>query len=178
MVSKSVGESGNFTVEFALILSTFIFIFLFSGDLVYRLVLQGKIDRTSYSLVNIIKARTQFFGRDGNVTSTQANTLYQIAINSFHRNFNNFDENELGLIVESQTFWDIAHANSPKRYILGGLSCTQPTGNMSETSVVTSWGRQAPVYRVTICYKAKSMLGSLAGHAYPAVYSSSVMIGR
>ena len=62
-----------------------------------------------------------------------------------------------------------------------GTNC-QPAQTLSsvegDLSVVTSWGRQATLYRVTLCYETENLIANLLNAGFTTVQSSSVIVGR
>ncbi|WP_254795850.1 tight adherence pilus pseudopilin TadF [Moritella viscosa] len=43
---------------------------------------------------------------------------------------------------------------------------------------MTSWGRRASIYRVTMVYRTENWFGALIGEEFNTVSSSAIMIGR
>ncbi|WP_273860651.1 tight adherence pilus pseudopilin TadF [Photobacterium sp. GSS17] len=174
-------QRGNFSVEFAIVGIVLSVIFVFSADVIVKLSIRGKLDRLSFSLVNVLKERTQLYDEDYEIKNiSEANIIYTIASNSLQRTLNSYESSRFGAVVEQLTFKSIGHANLPKTYIFGAYSCSlsQTIKDFEYLSVVTSWDRQATLYRVTLCYRTDNTFGSLINESYARVSSSSVMIGR
>ncbi|EEX34230.1 MULTISPECIES: tight adherence pilus pseudopilin TadF [Vibrio] len=167
-------QEGSFTVEFALIGVMLSFVWAFSGDIIIKMSTKGKLDRLSYSLVNILKERTQLYEAGLSITQEDALVLSNIATNSLSRTVGAFDSNKLAVVVEARTYDPQAHTDR-----FGPAAC-QPNGleRLDNLSVLTTWDRQAPLYRVTICYETDNWIGSLLGQEYQIVSSSSILIGR
>lgn len=173
-------QRGNFTVEFAVVGVALSFMFVFSADVIIKLSIRGKLDRLSYSLVNVLKERTQLYDEDYVITQSEADTIFTIAQNSLRRMQQSYKDKNFGGVVEELTFRGIGNPNAPRRYNLGGYACplAQTINEFDYLSVVTTWTRQATLYRVTLCYNTDNMFGSLVNESYMNVSSSSIMIGR
>lgn len=64
-------QRGIFSIEFAIVGICFSLLLAFSGDVIIKLSIKGKLDRLSYSLVNVLKERTQLYGMDYQLTSEE-----------------------------------------------------------------------------------------------------------
>ncbi|MUI55809.1 tight adherence pilus pseudopilin TadF [Aliivibrio fischeri] len=173
-------QRGNFTVEFAMVGLGLSLIFIFSADVIIKLSIKGKLDRLSYSLVNVLKERTQLYDEDYLITNSESNEIFNIAKNSLSRTLGSYEDERFGAVIEELTFRDIGAPNTPVTYNYGSFSCplSKRIGELDYLSVVTTWERQATLYRVTLCYQTDNMFGSVVGESYTDVISSSVMIGR
>lgn len=174
MMHLKSNQEGSFTVEFALIGVMLSFVWAFSGDIIIKMSMKGKLDRLSYSLVNILKERTQLYEAGLSITQEEASALNSIATNSLSRTVGAFDTNRLAVVVEARTY--DPQANTDR---FGPAAC-QPNRleTLDDLSVKTTWDRQAPLYRVTICYETDNWIGGLLGQDFTTVSSSSVLIGR
>jgi tight adherence protein F len=181
-------QRGVFSVEFALIAVFFSVLLVFSGDVIIKLSTKGKLDRLSYSLVSIIKERSKLYPVDSTLTQAEieaeadTNTdaevddIYLIASRSLARTMGSFEPASLGMRVEQITY-------NPDRQIedVRGTGCNvnQPLNALlTPLGVVTSWGRNVGLYRVTLCYQTDNWFGNLVGQRYTTVSSSSVITGR
>ncbi|MGY3569989.1 tight adherence pilus pseudopilin TadF [Vibrio paucivorans] len=177
MRSKSISKQrGTFVLEFAIMGFVLCLLFAFGADIVTKMSYKGKLDRLSYSLVNVLKERTQLYEKEVyDVTSAEANSITRIAKSSLTRMAGNAASSKVGVVVESLTFSDIGESGEHRTY---GSGCEIGGGDLEDLSVVTTWDRQASVYRVTVCYDTPNIFGSLLGQNYSEVSSSSVMLGR
>lgn len=173
-------QQGVFSIEMAIIGVVFSLLLVFSGDVIIKLSVKGKLDRLSYSLVNIIKERTELYAVDSKITANEVDAIYSIANNSLARTMGSFDATKLKILVEEQTFSGINTPNRAVRLPLGKPVCAVPQflSQLTNLSVVSSWGRQVSLYRVTLCYDTDNWIGSKLGIDFTTVTSSSVMIGR
>ncbi|RBW66593.1 ATP-binding protein [Vibrionales bacterium C3R12] len=173
-------QKGNFSVEFAIVGLFFSLLIVFSGDVIIKLSIKGKLDRLSYSLVNVLKERTQLYSEDYQITPNEARGMMTIGGNSLSRTLSTYDPTKFGALVEELTFRGISAPNPQKEYRFGGITCnvSKPLSELQHLSVITSWERQASLYRVTFCYETDNWIGDLLGTEFTRVSSSSVMIGR
>ncbi|BDU39731.1 ATP-binding protein [Vibrio nigripulchritudo] len=180
MTSLRSNQVGNFTVEFAIVGAFVALLLVFSGDVIIKISTHGKLDRLSYSLVNVLKERTQLYDNDYRITQDEANAIIAIGRNSLNRTIGGFNANRFGARVEELTFRSIGNPNPLRTFHIGGRRCqvSQTLDNMRDLSVVTSWERQATLYRITLCYETDNWFGSLIGEQFTTVSSSSVMLGR
>ena len=180
MTNLKFKQGGNFSVEFAIVGLFFGLMLVFSGDVIIKLSVKGKLDRLSFSLVNVLKERTQLYGEDYKIKPAEATSLQTIAEHSLGRTLGTFDNSKFGILVEELTFSAIGAANPLNPFPLGSQSCevSKTLAELAYLSVVTSWNRQASLYRVTLCYETDNWAGSLLGTDFTTVSSSSVMIGR
>ena len=63
-------KKGSVTIEFVFMLVLLLFIFAFLVDFVIVRTTQGKLDNATYSLVNILRERTQLYNDKGTNTLT------------------------------------------------------------------------------------------------------------
>ncbi|MEL0636576.1 tight adherence pilus pseudopilin TadF [Marinomonas sp. TI.3.20] len=167
-------EQGNFTVEFAIIAVFFSIILVFCANTVNQLAIRGKLDRMSYSAVSIIKERTQLFTADSfSVPKAEFDKMNLIVENSLARTMSHFDINDFGSVLEVQTFDSSLKANILDIHKIG-IACNIGSALNPDLSVVTSWGRKATLYRVTLCYKTTNLFGTGSS----TINSSSISIGR
>lgn len=172
-------QSGNFTVEFAIVGVMFSFMLVFSADVIIKLSLKGKLDRLSYSVANILRERTQFNNETYDLDNKEVWMLNTIAEKSLRRTSNNFDRRRWGMSIEALQFdsEDKMHVSLFRR---GNQSITPHVvmSELADLAVQTSWGRRATIYRVTMMYKTDNWFGELIGEEFNAVSSSAVIIGR
>lgn len=173
-------QKGNFSVEFAIVGLFFGLLIVFSGDVIIKLSLKGKLDRLSYSLVNVLKERTQLYEDDYKISKSEANAMAVVAENSLKRTLSTYEAKRFGALVEELTFKGINQPNPQQSFLLGEVQCNvkAPLSQLSNLSVITSWERQATLYRVTFCYETDNWIGDLLGTQFTRVSSSSIMIGR
>lgn len=177
-------QRGTFTIEFALVAVIFVFLLAFTSDIVINQSTKGRLDRLSYSIVNIIKERTQLYNDDDVIDSSQIDQMYSLIDQSLKRTMGSYDANQLGVYFEQQKFDSDEKAITPLQNIhlfsRGQLACTPNSTLISKETLspTTSWGRRAVLYKVTICYQGANWFGELVGKDYSLIRSSSIMLGR
>nr|WP_216607665.1 tight adherence pilus pseudopilin TadF [Vibrio tubiashii] len=152
---------------------------IFTADIVVKLSVQGKLDRLSYSLVNVIKERTQFYGKDNyDIDNKMVADIYKIATGSMQRTMGSYQASNVGGEFELLKF-DLNGNPTATRISKGtGCSLAQTISQQEDLSMVTSWGRRATLYRVTLCYETDNWAGSLFNEEFTSIQSSSLMMGR
>ncbi|NOH36016.1 tight adherence pilus pseudopilin TadF [Vibrio chagasii] len=174
-------QKGAFTIELAMIGVLLSLLWVFSADVITKMSVKGKLDRLSYSMVNVLKERTQLYDSDLKVTWTEAKEVRDITLNSLKRTMGSFEEKRLGVLVEEVTFARVGGAGKLSRFPLGANRCevNLPLNDLRQLSVETIWKRQASLYRITLCYRTDNWIGSLLDiDEFKEVGSSSVIIGR
>nr|PMI79656.1 ATP-binding protein [Vibrio lentus] len=172
-------QSGTFSVEFALLGVVFMTLLVMSGDIIIKLSMQGKLDRLSYSLVNVLKERTQLYGTDVNtLTRKDAITFIRVARKSLSRTTENYKKDNLSGTFEMLTFDTNGQSKVTELKRGGGCTLTENIQALEDLSMMTSWGRRATLYRVTLCYETDNWAGQLFNSDFTTVQSSSIMMGR
>ncbi|OAJ95587.1 tight adherence pilus pseudopilin TadF [Vibrio bivalvicida] len=179
MINSKSSQRGVFSIEFALLGVVFSTILIFTADIIVKLSVQGKLDRLSYSLVNVIKERTQFYGKDNfDIDNKMVTDIYQIATGSMQRTMGSYQANNVGGEFELLKF-DLNGKPSVTLISKGkGCSLGQTISQQEGLSMVTSWGRRATLYRVTLCYETDNWAGPLFDEEFTTIQSSSLMMGR
>lgn len=181
MINSSIRQRGVFTVEFAIIGLVFSLLFVFSADVIIKLSYKGKLDRLSYSLVNVLKERTQLYGKDYVLSEADVTTIVKIAKGSLRRTVSQFDKNKLGYKIEAVTF-DAKENSTYSKFPAGAavVSCNNDKSldTMKHLSKTTTWKRRTTLYRVTLCYETSNWIGDLLGTQFTRVESDAIMIGR
>lgn len=182
--SLNYSQRGTFTVEFAIVGLIFSLLFVFSGDVIIKLAYKGKLDRLAYSLVNIVKERTQLYDDSYSLTPANVTTVANIAEASLRRMITDFDSNKFGYVIEAVTF-DASHRSTYQAFssnVVGNsaIQCNTPNklNQMMHLSKITTWGRPSTLYRVTLCYETANWIGDLLNMNFTRVESDAVMIGR
>ncbi|MCG7497042.1 ATP-binding protein [Vibrio sp. Of7-15] len=173
-------QRGTFSVEFAIVGIFFALLLVFSGDIIIKMSIKGKLDRLAFSMVSILKERTELYDDDYKITSAEVDAIFDITRNSLARTLGSYEASRLGMLVEEQTFRDINSPNAAVRFSRGQQTCqvSQFLSQLTDLSVVTSWGRQASLYRVTLCYETDNWVGELLGEQFTTVSTNAIMIGR
>ena len=186
-------QKGTFAIEFALVGVFLAVIIAFSGDVIVKVSVKGKLDRLSYSIVSLAKEKTQLYGDDRyKIQNDDVDLLYTVAKNSLSRTIGDFESDKFGMIMEEQTYSGTSldalytrrlgsadSSDGATATCVEGTSLSTIEGSdNTRLSVLTTWGRMASVYRVTMCYETENYVGSALGSDFTVVKSSSVILGR
>ncbi len=173
-------QHGNFTVEFAIVAVFFSLLIAFSGDLIIKLSIKGKLDRMSYSASSIIKERTQLFNSiydiDESITKEGLNT-YNIVKASLSRTMKSFDENKFGYSLDIYKLDKLNVIREKVYKYPNGIECSVSTPD-KDLFITTTWGRTLILYQVTLCYQTNNWFGILLGKTFNRVQSYSIVMGR
>lgn len=172
-------QQGVYAIEFVIFISFFCALLLFSEQVVAQISIKGQLDRLSFSLVSILRERTQLYNSDYTVSKNDATALYTIAKNSLARTLPSYKSSNFGAVIEGLTFDDDGKSQIA-RFNLGAHQCnlSKTIASYSDLSVETSWGRRDPLYRVTLCYKGANFFGAVYGGDYSEASTSSISLGR
>ena len=179
-LSLKYKQRGSFSIELAMVAVFFSVLIAFSGDVIIKLSVKGKLDRLSYSIVNVIKERTQLYEADYQLTAREVDDIDTIAQHSLQRTFGRFNPNKYGLLVEELSFKQVGVASPAVREKRGTIEChlQQTIEDLESMTVVSNRGRELPLYRVTVCYQTDNWVGNILGREFTHVMSDSVVIGR
>ena len=179
-INSKSKQRGAFAIEFALVGLFLGLLLMVAIDSTVKISTKGKLDRLSFSSVNLLKERTQLYGESYTTSQADADLVVDVVTNSFGRTIASFDSSKFGVLIEEQTYQSNGTPNAVVTY-RDGINC-QPAQVLSviegDLSVVTSWGRQATLYRVTLCYETENLLANLIDSSFSTVQSSSVIVGR
>lgn len=176
--SPSKLQQGNFTVEFAIVGVFFALLLVFSADVVVKLAYKGKLERLSYSAASIMKERTEIYGADhfpfepGKPIGAEATQLYDIVLASLKRTSGNFDAEKFGFQVRM-----VRENKNVRAPFTQGINCNN-NQSLQPLDFVTTFGRHATLYEVTLCYETPSWYGHLIGEEFSRVSSRSISMGR
>ncbi|WGE77831.1 tight adherence protein F [Actinobacillus equuli subsp. haemolyticus] len=168
---------GSVTVEFIFIFFLFSVLLIFLIDITILQSTTGKLQRTSYSLLNVAKERTAVYKGNETITQEEANKLKQLAISLMGEEK---DSKNIAVTIEHYKFNSI----SPQQGTTS-LSATRPEKKVTETKYSTDNGvcqtggtqdvtnaapltqnfrgslRYASIYRITVCRKMTNLFKGL-----------------
>ncbi|MDD1781723.1 pilus assembly protein TadF [Enterovibrio sp. ZSDZ35] len=184
MTNLANKQRGVFSIELAMILVGFSLIIVFTMDVVTKQSVKGKLDRLSYSVVSLLKERTQLFDGEERMTNGEAAAALALVSNSLTATMNSFEASRVGILIEQQRFNSeqqaIPSVNGVNIYKVGEYDC-EPVARLStkaELSPVTNFGNRLSLYQVTLCYQTDNLFGSLIGKSWELARSTSISIGR
>lgn len=184
MTSLASKQRGVFSIELSIILIGFALLIVFTMDVVTKQSVKGKLDRLSYSLVSLLKERTQLFDGSATLSRNEVNAALSLAQYSLRSTMGSFDASRLGLMIEQQQF-NSEQAPTPAinglHVFRAGEYACEPSERLStktDLSPITNFGNRLALYQVTLCYKTNNLFGSLVGKQWELTSSTSFSIGR
>lgn len=159
-------QKGSFVIELAFVLMFLCLLTLFTADIAMQLFTRAKLDRVSYSLVNVLKERTRFY--DGNNTLTQDDykQIYSIA----------------GKLLPDTNYSVLINSTVPTEAIIPtvkSVACSPVAINPNLIPISSLTGVKFPVYQVTVCTSFHSWFGKFThGKTDFVIQSTSVIPGR
>jgi tight adherence protein F len=192
-------QQGVFLVEFTIMIVSLVVFIMFTIDVMLKISMKGKLDRAAYSAVSILKERTQLYDEDtalsrvedsgeddadGNdifETVKDSAQLFTIIKNSLSRTTGDFDESLFGMVVEAQTYASDNSPNATEVFYEGTYRCNLDSTLASlepQLSIMSSWGRQVSLYRVSVCYSTNNYVAGFLPNGFSHIESAAVMVGR
>ncbi|MDG6896761.1 hypothetical protein A6A19_01800 [Actinobacillus delphinicola] len=195
--------SGAVIIEFFFSIIVLLLLFFFMFDLAFTRGEIGKLDNLSYSMVNLLRERTQLYSVNGHVNENLSPAEMRNG-KIFYQDVDNFrmlaksmfygdphDKRPLYIVLGSLQFAKTPldakpRLANPTTILQGDTNVCHPTTdlktlqNIAPRSEVDNQ-RILPLYQVTVCVPSKSLFKSfLAGKNYTAglLRSSSVTVGR
>ncbi|WGE55832.1 tight adherence protein F [Actinobacillus equuli subsp. equuli] len=167
---------GSVTVEFIFIFFLFSVLLIFLIDVTILQSTTGKVQRTSYSLLNIVKERSAVYKGNETISSDEVEKLKTLALSLMGEEK---ASDNVAVTVEHHKFNDVqpqatnAPATRPKkevnvtRFSSGNASCEAAgKADVADASPLTqnfrSSVRYASIYRVTVCRKMTNLFKGLS----------------
>lgn len=194
---------GAVIIEFFFSIIVLLLLFFFMFDLAFTRGEIGKLDNLSYSMVNLLRERTQLYSTDGEVNENLSSAEIRNG-KIFYQDVENFrklaksmfygdpyDTRPLYIVLGSLQF-----SKTPinvKPYLMnsgtilqGDTHICRPTTNLVNLQNIAPRSevdnqRILPLYQVTVCIPSKSLFKSFLSdknHALGLLRSSSVSVGR
>lgn len=159
-------QKGSFVIELAFVLMFLCLLTLFTADIAMQLFTRAKLDRVSYSLVNILKERTRFYNGNNILTQDDYDQLDIIAKKLLP------DTNYNVLINSTVPTEAITPTVKP-------VKCSPIIINPALIPISSLTDVKFPVYQVTVCSAFNSWFGKFThGKNTFVIQSTSVMPGR
>lgn len=169
-------KKGSVAIEFMLLLIVLIIMFAFMFDLVLMRSTTGKLERTSYSLLNVIKERTQLYGNSNNTNldDHDVTQMQKLAENLLYGQ-GNPNKQKVEVYLEYLELTDPTNPNAPndrssrkpkKNFpIVKGSSSScrplKPITDLAASSPISETLRSVPIYQVTVCAEVSSLFKSI-----------------
>ena len=159
-------QKGSFVIELAFVLMFLCLLTLFTADIAMQLFTRAKLDRVSYSLVNVLKERTRFYNGNNILTQDDYDQLDIIAKKLLP------DTNYNVLINSTVPTEAITPTVKP-------VKCSPIIINPALIPISSLTDVKFPVYQVTVCSAFNSWFGKFThGKNTFVIQSTSVMPGR
>ncbi|QIM63723.1 hypothetical protein A1D29_10715 [Pasteurellaceae bacterium Orientalotternb1] len=164
---------GAVAVEFMLLLIVLVIMFAFMFDLVLMRSTVGKLERTSYSLLNVVKERTQLYANTNNSNLSDADiTELQTLAATLLYGEGNPSKKKVEVYLEYLELNDPTDLNDRNsRSIKKGFPITKGSANtctplipvsaLTKSSPVSETLRSVPIYQVTVCAEVGSLFQSI-----------------
>ena len=159
-------QKGSFVIELAFVLMFLCLLTLFTADIAMQLFTRAKLDRVSYSLVNVLKERTRFYEGNNTLTQSNYNHIYSIA----------------GKLLPDTNYSVLINSTAPIMTItpnVKSVACSPVAIDPALIPISSLTGIKFPVYQVTVCASFNSWFGKFThGKNTFVIQSTSVMPGR
>ena len=155
----SVNKIGAVTIEFFFMILLLGILFAFMADLVVLRSTLGKLDTASFSLVNILRERTQLYGGRANITDGDLAEFRQLAKLILFD-----DKNSVQKVDVVLEYWAQDSSGNETVETKGDIGDCQPyhpirdLKDLSPYSEVYQRSRKVPLYQVTLCVEGKASL--------------------
>ncbi|MDO6498439.1 tight adherence pilus pseudopilin TadF [Photobacterium sanguinicancri] len=171
-MSNKISQKGTFSIELSFVLLAMAVLLFFIFDLGFQVIQKSQLNRTSYSLVSVLKERKAFYSpnsRDTNwtINQSQADQMLQMAKKL---QGNNADIRvSIGFKSGSQAEVSLSAGDN-------SLTCdSRPIPN----TMTQGSKRDLNVYRVTICKKVPAFYeAAFLSNKNRVLSSTSVFVGR
>ncbi|BDY04203.1 tight adherence pilus pseudopilin TadF [Ferrimonas sp. YFM] len=167
-------QQGAFAIEMAFVLAFLVTLFLFSADLSQQVLNRAKLDRVSYSLVNLVKERQRFYAEREPLSRADFLQIQEIAARLLHKSTAE-EQDQFGISVQSLV--EGTQVSFSKTFA-GDTPCV-PDNNISTLSELVpenDAGKRFPLYQVTLCMTSSSWYDKAIGQHL--ISATSVMPGR
>ncbi|MDP5253168.1 tight adherence pilus pseudopilin TadF [Vibrio sp. HB161653] len=170
-------QDGSFAIELAFVLFGLCAIFMFGTDLSKQLLIRASLDRTSFSLVNVLKERTRYY--DGEVSS-ETNLIVTASnlsdMQTVGARLLDMSSDDVAIQIQSMVDGTVTTLHSDQ---FDQYGCV--TDDFSDYSdlVPEDDGTVYPLYRVSLCEQFDSwFLAFLGDDDTNTILSSSIIVGR
>ncbi|TCP94662.1 tight adherence protein F [Cricetibacter osteomyelitidis] len=152
-----LNSKGSVTIEFIFMLILLVFVFAFLADLVILRSTMGRLDNASYSLVNILRERTQLYERSTTLTNDDLKNFQVLGTRLMHGK--NSKEN-VSIVLE---YWN---ADTGLQTLFAGDRGCTPYRRLNELSYLSPHSeinneRRIPLYQVTLCVRTHSFFKAI-----------------
>ncbi|WP_101775981.1 tight adherence pilus pseudopilin TadF [Pasteurella oralis] len=151
-------KKGSVTIEFLFMSMFLLILFAFLFDLVMLRSTLGKLDNASYTMVSILRERSQLYNRIPQINDTDYKQFEKLAKKLLYGNKDS--DKKIGVVLE---YW--AQDGSGRR-IPNAIGDCKPYKKLSDLSYLSPRSelnneRKIPLYQVTLCVETHSLFESL-----------------
>lgn len=152
-------KKGAVTIEFFFMVLLLGILFAFMADLVILRSTLGKLDSASFSLVNVLRERTQLYGGRTHITDDDLTQMRQLAKLSLFGDKNS--EQKVYVVLE---YWERTTAGRETLLVKGDKDICSPHNPIKDLKDLSPYSeafqreRKVPLYQVTLCVDAKASL--------------------
>ena len=173
-------QEGSFTIELLLVVIAVWGVYSFATDLSQQLLLRGKLDRSSFALVNVLKERTRYFNADISaglkleVSQRDLEDLKKVASRML-----NIAEEDVAIKIESLINKVRTTQYASSRF--NALNCRANSIVNQKTLAPVEKNVIHPLYQVSLCIEHSSWFAPLFNGGASTkikIGSSSIISGR
>ncbi|MDO5053940.1 MAG: tight adherence pilus pseudopilin TadF [Pasteurella oralis] len=151
-------KKGSVTIEFLFMSMFLLILFAFLFDLVMLRSTLGKLDNASYTMVSILRERSQLYNRVPQINEADYMQFEKLAKRLLYGDKNS--DRKIGIVLE---YW--AQGDSGRR-IPNVVGDCKPYKKLSDLSYLSPRSelnneRKIPLYQVTLCVETHSLFESL-----------------
>lgn len=190
-INRIRAEKGSVSVEFAIVMVSFILIMYLITDFGITITKQGRLERTSHSLATMLRERGALYQSNEDITQEEVDQLLSVGQKLL---------NEPNLTITVDALYLAPNDSDPSNNALARVSKTltfsagnnkcQLTNKSIDISALkglspyaTSTGRWVPIYRVSVCIPNEASIFKRLTHAVneevlPDLATSDVVISR
>ncbi len=189
---------GSISIEFVFMITLLTIMLVFMADLALLRSNLGKMDNVTYSLVNLLRERTQLYGKgneslardkelNGKIENKDLSDFRKLAKYAIYGDVNS--QKELFIVLESLQFSESEPITEPQMTytVLGDSNRCKPATNLRSLKNIAPRSeinekRTIPLYQVTVCIQSYSIFRAIildeTKKTGRLLCSSSVAVGR
>lgn len=172
-----LNKKGSVTIEFVLLLIVLVIMFTFMFDLVLMRSTIGKLERTSYSLLNIVKEKSEFHSNRNTLLFSDVQQMQELATSLMYGE-NGKNKKQVDVYLEYLELENPKDRNDRTRAVINqeGIG-SSPTSckpfkqivDLKDSSPISEGQgaasnpvpRSVPIYQVTVCTEVDSLFKSI-----------------
>ncbi|WP_245907172.1 tight adherence pilus pseudopilin TadF [Photobacterium sanctipauli] len=168
-------QRGVFAIEMAFIMVFLCAIFLFVSDISMQLLQRVSLDRTSYTLVNVLKERRRFYANEEGVVRLSLSQTDHQQMAQIAQRMLGADANAFHLTTES-----LVGGRHQQYQSANNINC--PVAILTPSSPLIPYNldnEPLPMYQVTVCMQRESWFSRFFNSSSTqTLHSTSAIVGR